>query len=343
VRHILRHLFLLTLVLCTGCRPTRQQNPSYPAGRFTNPVYRFTGNTAVYFQDGKYYLPFSNGEQLLLCCAATPPEFDYEKRVVAIDRLKQKGINNIWHPQLVRLRGTWYIYLSSDDGNTDNHHIWVLSCPDPDPMTGHFSILGKIVTDPDDNWATYPYAFEYKGELYLLWSGWERRREFMETQRLYIARLADPCTLASERVLISSPDLEWERQWIQQDGKSYTRYPVFVNEAPFFFAPPESDHVWILYSASANWTAHSAIGALHTDKKNDLLDATAWKKLPAPLLRSDADENAFGPSWPYVTCSPDGSSWYLLYSVQNKAEIPYYRMPHAQAIQAGKDYLLLGQ
>ena len=64
-------------------------------------------------------------------------------------------------------------------------------------------------------------TFEHKGVRYLAWSGWPKRRTNAETQCIYIARMKDPWTLDSPRVLISKPEYEWERQWVNPDGSRY--------------------------------------------------------------------------------------------------------------------------
>ena len=73
------------------------------------------------------------------------------------------------------------------------------------------------------------------GQLYLLWSGWPERRHETETQCIYIARMENPWTTSSNRVMISLPDHEWERQWINPDGHR-SAYPIYVNENPEAFA-----------------------------------------------------------------------------------------------------------
>src|SRR5581483_11574796 len=61
-------------------------------------------------------------------------------------------------------------------------------------------------------------------------------------QNLYIAPMADPCTLAGERRLISAPEHDWEMT------------VAAVNEAPEILRNPEQGKLFIVYSADASWT-----------------------------------------------------------------------------------------
>ena len=115
-------------------------------------------------------------------------------------------------------------------------------------------LFHRAMTDPDNNWAIDGSLFEHKGDWYMVWSGWQTRRIDTETQCIYIARMANPWTLGSERVLISKPELEWERHYINEDG-SHPSYIIYVNEGPQPLKSPNGEYVHIVYSASGCWTS----------------------------------------------------------------------------------------
>ena len=229
---------------------------------------------------------------------------------------KNYGLEHLWHPQLKLIDGVWYLYVTADDGDTDNHKMYVLENRESDPMKGKFEMKARIRTDSEDNWAMHGHVFSHNGRLYMIWSGWEKRRVFVENQCIYIAEMDTPWSLAGERVMISRPEHEWELQWIQKDGSSATRYPVFVNENPVFFCNELTDKAYIYYSASAQWSSYSCVGELSADKDSDLLDSNSWKKSPKPVFSSDREKGIYGSSRPYFTTSADGSRHYMLYTVQ---------------------------
>jgi GH43 family beta-xylosidase len=223
------------------------------------------------------------------------------------------GLMHMWLPQIVSVNGIWCVYFTADDGNTDNHRLYVISNPSPDPLQGEFKLAGHIKTDPDDSWAIHPKVFRHNDEWYMLWSGWESMRVFAETQHIYIAKMNDIGTFASPRVKLSSPDHEWERQWVRPDGVQLFKYPIFVNEAPFFFDTDKTDKMYIFYSASANWTPYYAIGALEARKGSDILDPASWTKSERPLFRQSKRNGVYGVGQPCMIPSPDGTEYYMLY------------------------------
>ena len=214
-------------------------------------------------------------------------------------------------------RQVWYIYFTADDGNTDNHQLYVLENPSPNPLNGKFRMKGRISTDPENNWAIHAHVFSYEGAWYMIWSGWEHRRIFVETQCLYISRMKNPWTLATPRVLISKPEYEWECQWVNPDGSTPIAYPLAVNEAPFFFCNDHTDKAYIYYSASANWTPYYCVGELSAPKRSNLLDPASWTKRPTPVLSQNRNEGIYGPGAPYVIPSPDRTGYYLVYMARS--------------------------
>lgn len=224
--------------------------------------------------------------------------------------------HNLWNPEIRNINGKWYIYFAADDGNTDNHQIYVIENDSPDPMKGEFRMKGAIMTNPDWNWGIHPSTFEHKGELYLLWSGWPNRRIGSETQCIYIARMENPWTLATERVMISKPEYEWERQWVNPDG-GRTAYPIYVNESPQYFHSKDNRTVIVYYAASGCWSPYYCTGMLTADADSDLLNPASWKKSPVPVFQQRPEDGVYGPANLSFLPSPDGTEWYILYQARS--------------------------
>jgi len=197
------------------------------------------------------------------------------------------SMTHFWSPELHQLNNRWYIYFEGDDGNTDNHQLFVMECQTDDPMTGEFVMKGPIMTYQEWNYGIHPCVIQLpSGEIYLFWSGWPKRRAETENQCIYIARMENPWTVSSERVMISSPELEWERQWINPNG-SRSAYPIFVNENPEAFLSPDGSRIFVAYSASGIWTVYQSLGLLSAPLSADLLDARSWTKSREPLFTPD--------------------------------------------------------
>ncbi len=207
------------------------------------------------------------------------------------------GYHNVWAPELHYVDGSWYIYVAMCQGTTENsaHRMYVLKGTSQDP-TDPFRLVGKL-TDPSDKWAIDGTVFKYKDELYTVWSGWEGDEDAQ--QNLYIAHMSDPCTIDSERVLISSPSKPYE---LVTTGPS-------VNEGPAVLV--KDDRVIVAYSGNGSWTDDYLITAVYCDG-DDLLDASAWEKLDKPLLSKG--NKTYGPGHCSFTTARDGSLWVIYHA-----------------------------
>lgn len=246
------------------------------------------------------------------------------------------GMRNIWSPEIHRINGKWYVYYEADDGNTDNHHINVLENASADPMQGHFTHKGVVTTNREWNWSIHPSTFTVKGHQYLIWSGWPKRRAEEETQCIYIAAMKNPWTIGSERVMISRPDYEWERQWINPDG-SRSAYPIYVNENPEPVMSRDGRHIIICYAASANWTVYNVTGMIYADVDSDLLNPASWHKRATPVFMSKAGSGFFGACNISVVGSADGKTTWLLYETKQHESSEYVKSIRLKRMQWDAD------
>lgn len=73
--------------------------------------------------------------------------------------------HNLWNPEIRNINGKWYIYFAADDGNTDNHQIYVIENDSPDPMQGEFCMKGAIMTIPIGTGEYIPQLLNIKGSF----------------------------------------------------------------------------------------------------------------------------------------------------------------------------------
>lgn len=260
----------------------------------TNPIAPVGQDPWVIQHEGYYYYCYShdgsiwvNRHRLLQeACRFngvkvwTPPEGEAYSR-------------SLWAPELHLLNGTWYVYVAADDGRNESHRMYVLKSVTGDPM-GDYEFAGKV-SDPSDRWAIDGTVLEHDGKLYFIWSGWEGDRDVQ--QDLYIALMADPQTIAGERITISVPEYEWEKV-----GRP------LVNEGPQVLK--HGDDVFIIYSASGSWTDDYCLGQLKL-VGDDPLDPASWEKLPNPVFSST--DTVFSPGHASFTKSPDQSEDWIVY------------------------------
>lgn len=202
-----------------------------------------------------------------------------------------------WAPELHYIRGEWYIYVAADNGDNANHRMYVLKGTSQDPRDP-FVMIGQI-TSPDDKWAIDGTVLQLGGELYFIWSGWEG--DVDGAQHIYIAHMSDPCTIDSERVLLSSPTYSWETfEWPD------------VNEGPT--ALVHGDDVFIVYSASGSWSDYYCLGML-TLTGDDPLNPDHWEKSAEPVFEKK-DGLAYGPGHCSFATAHDGSIWMIYHANQ---------------------------
>lgn len=310
-------LFSALILVSCGSKQAQNKTNTENANTYTNPLFAEGADASAVFHNGKYYYTHEAGDRILLW--STSDISDMSNAICKEVWIPKNPANsyNLWDPEIRHINNKWYIYFAADDGNsTDNHQLYVIENDSSDPMQGEFHLKDAIVTNPEWNWGIHPATFEHKGELYLLWSGWPTRRINAETQCIYIARMKNPWTLDSERVMISKPEYEWERQWVNPDG-SRTAYPIYVNEAPQYFHSKDKKTLIVYYSASGCWSPYYCVGMLTADAESDLLDPASWTKSPVPVFKQDPENNIYGPGSFSFIPSPDGTEWYLLYHARS--------------------------
>ena len=335
-------LFLLaTLLLCAGC------GKKAPAG-YQNPIIPKSGaDPWTIFHNGNYYYMNSCGNCIRLW--VTPDISDVKNAPCKTIWVPTDSANmfDLWAPEIHYIDNKWYVYYAADDGNTDNHQLYVLENTNENPFDGEFVMKGRISTDPDNNWAIDGSVFELDNQLYMVWSGWQTRRVSTETQCIYIARMKNPWTLDSERVLISKPELEWERHWVNENGWTPS-YTIYVNEGPQPLMSPDGKLIHIAYSASGCWTPYYALGLLTASVTDNLLDPASWKKSEQPVFRQKPEAGVYGTGHNSFFKSPDGKEWYILYHARSTETDPPgmgdTRSPRMQKFEWGDDgYPIFGE
>jgi GH43 family beta-xylosidase len=210
--------------------------------------------------------------------------------------------------------------------------MYVLENPSPDPMKGEWFFKGKI-SDDSDKWAIDGDVFIYRKQLYFVWSGWEGDQNGQ--QNIYIAKMKNPWTIESKRVLISSSTYDWEMNGDLNDPQNPPH--VNVNEGPQ--ALQHGKKLFIIYSASGCWTDFYALGLLSFAGKKNLLQAKKWKKNPEPVFKQSKENGVYAPGHNSFFKSPNGKEDWILYHANSKPGqgCGRYRSPRTQKFTWNKD------
>lgn len=221
----------------------------------------------------------------------------------------------LWAPELHIIDGICYIYVACDDGNNYNHRMYVLTNDSQDPEKP-YRMVGKI-SDDTDKWAIDGTVLQYGGKLYMIWSGWEG--EINNCQNIYIAEMSDPFTVSSKRVLISTPEYDWEKKDCIGNG---LERPL-INEGPFAYVS-NGALKGIFFSASGSWANHYCIGFLKY-LGGDIMDAESYEKLPTPVLCLDDGWNGPG----HCSVFSDGEAEYMAFHTYDEGKSCGWTNVHA--------------
>ncbi|MFT3702894.1 MAG: glycoside hydrolase family 43 protein [Agriterribacter sp.] len=312
------------LILCLLCSfKTQAQNNS---NTFTNPLLPSGADPFSFYKDGYFYYTNTLGNRLVLWKTKNIADLKTaEQKTIYTPPAGTMHSKELWAPEILFIDNKWYAYYAADDGNNNNHRMYVLENASNDPMKGEWIFKGKIA-DASDKWAIDGDVFQYKGQWYMIWSGWEG--DVNGQQNIYIAKLKNPWTIDGNRVCISKPLYDWETIG---DLKGDLNLPhVNVNEGPQSLI--HGNDLFIVYSASGCWTDFYALGLLRFRGGDNLLDATAWKKNPVPVFKQSKENNVFAPGHNSFFKSPDGSEDWILYHGNASPGLGCgkYRSPRAQ-------------
>lgn len=289
---------LLMLVIFVGVFATKDTKKIIYT-ELINPVYPSGNDPWVVRREDDYYYCWSNDSGVHVRRIADLRNLaDEGGSIVWVPEEGTMHSKELWAPELHYIGGHWYIYVAADDGHNKNHRMYVLKGTSQDP-TEPFEFVGKL-TDSTDRWAIDGTVMQWKGELYFIWSGWEGDVDV--GQQLYIAHMADPVTIDSERVQISRPDLYWEQRGLP------------LQEGPAALTDEEKGSAIIVYSASGSWTDYYCLGQL-TLTGDDPLDPQSWSKEREPIFSSGA--NTYGPGHCSFVTAPDGTLWMVYHANLN--------------------------
>lgn len=285
-------LLCLALVLHTGVKAAADTT-----GTFVNPLLSSGPDPWVIRYKGVYYYMATTGHNITIrkthAMSALP---DALPVVVWTPPAKGPDARDIWAPELHRLQGRWYLYYTA--GSSDKvhpQHTFVLENTADDPTTGTWVSKGQVRDTTADYFAIDGTILEHKGQTYFIWSGHNGKDN---TQRLYIARMKNPWTLATARTEIAAPQYDWEKN--------------NINEGPEIIKNTRGG-VFLVFSASGCWTDDYVLGMMRLKKNADPLLASSWIKAPQPVLIAAPGSGAFAPGHNGFFKSADNREDWIIY------------------------------
>lgn len=241
---------------------------------FRNPLINKGADPWIIEKDSTYYYCYSSSNNIFI--RQLKNVFDIGEAEAVRVWTPPSGTDysfEIWAPELHFIRNRWYIYFAADNGNNDNHKMYVLQSVTDDINNG-FEFIGLLKTEYN-RWAIDGTVLQYRNKLYFIWSGWEDTVNV--SQQIYIQEMSSPVSIKenSKRTLLSYPEFDWEKQ-----GGSPS-----VNEGPEILQSPDGN-IFIVYSASGSWSDNYCLGMLKLTGDNPL-NTASWKKFSKPVFEGD--------------------------------------------------------
>jgi GH43 family beta-xylosidase len=305
----MKKTFLYTLYFIALSAAVFAQKPQQT---FTNPLLPSGADPWVIHQGGYYYYTNTNGSKLVIMKTKNLAELaSAEKKTIWEPPPNTMHSKEIWAPELHYINHKWYMYYAADDGNNNHHRLYVLENAAADPLTGDWTFKGKV-SDATDKWAIDGSLFSHKGQLYMIWAGWEGDENGQ--QDIFIAKMKNPWTIKGKRKKISSPLYEWEKHGDLHDPNNPPH--VNVNEGPEILK--HDNKLFLIYSASGCWTDFYALGMLTASANSNLLDARSWKKSLTPVFQQSVVNGVYAPGHNSFFKSPDGKEDWIVYHANSK-------------------------
>ncbi|CCJ73664.1 Alpha-L-arabinofuranosidase II precursor [Cronobacter condimenti 1330] len=275
-----------------------------------NPLIEQRADPFILHHQGQYYF------------IASVPEYDRLeiRRAPSIESLRQAApvvvwrkpdtgpmSELIWAPELHHINGKWYIYFAAAPtrelkDKMFQHRMYVLECPDADPLTGTWVEKGQIQT-PYDTFSLDATTSSHQGKLWYLWA--QHAPDIPGNSNLYLCEMENPWTLKGDPVMLSKPELEWEcRGFLVNEGPAVVKH---------------GERLFVAYSASAT-DENYCMGLLWIDQAADMRDPRNWHKLPQPVFTTSYENRQYGPGHNSFTTTPDGQD-VLVYHARNYTEI----------------------
>jgi GH43 family beta-xylosidase len=223
---------------------------------------------------------------------------------------------NVWAPELRIVDGRWYIYYTAGRTNPGEpfttQRSGVLEAVTADPQ-GAWVDRGQLYTGDvlagrtNNRWAIDLTIERINGQLDAFWSGGEgdAPNDKTQNQNLYAARMANPYTIASNRVRISAPDQPFEDN-PPDVGFDLQEGPIVLRNGP---------HTFIVYSTRESWMPTYRLGQLRLTDSTAVLNPASYAK-SGPIFA--AANGVFGAGHNTFTTSPDGREPWIVYHAKTK-------------------------
>src|SRR5690606_14566568 len=112
---------ILVISLVYGCLLFGQQKT------FTNPLLPSGADPYSTYHNGYYYYTHTTGDKLMLWKTENLADLkNAESKLIWTPPAGTPYSKEIWAPEFHIINGKWYVYFAADDGDNNNHRMYVL-------------------------------------------------------------------------------------------------------------------------------------------------------------------------------------------------------------------------
>ena len=302
------HNLMLLLFLVFSALTCFNQNITDNTGRqlktFTNPVWN--GADPWMVKHNSDYISCYSAHNSIMVSKSN--KMTQRGEIKKIWQANASGWNRscVWAPEIHFIQNRWYLYYAAGESGPPfvNQRTGVLRSATEDVFSTYEDMgvlyTGDYPTDSNSNvWAIDMTILEHHGKLYAIWSGWIKQEATDATpQHLFICEMQNPRTMKGRRVLLSSPNENWE-----------TGGPLNLNEGPEILK--NGNKVFVVYSCRESWLVEYRLGMLELiNPHGDLLDQENWKKT-GPVFYGNNE--VYGVGHCSFVKSPDNTEDWIIY------------------------------
>ena len=280
--------------------------------QYTTTIYNkeniFKGDPSVTYRDGYYYSIYEDSKSRLWILKTASLEeileggssgWGHSGKAVCVYEPKEGDELGaaVWAPELTYIQGKWYIYVCGvaygQTRQDTNMKMFVMECKSQDP-TGEWNAPIRLYPNGFDNYyAIDGHAFEYKNQLYYVYSGHKESWWGGDSKaHLYIVKMSNPTTLTNDTPVKISKGSDLE-------------------EGPCTIV--DGEDVYLVYSAGTwNGADYNNENDYHLEyyklTGTNLLSSYSWTA-KGTCLEHDASKDIYAVGHNHIFKNADGSLW----------------------------------
>ncbi len=291
-----RYLRLLLAISCIALFSGTFTHVKAANGTFRNPLGKYPDPFIQYY-NGNYYSVYTAGTSIQMAVSPSIATLLNANPITVWNETDSSRNQEMWAPSLFQSGDHWYLYYTADNGDDNNHRIYVLESSGNDPA-GPYAFKGRI--DPSNNsWAIDPWILNNNGSLYFLYSGDDGSLR----NRIFINAMSDPLTLSGGRTELGAngtcPEVREAPSTLQRNGRVFLFYSVCDTGKPDY-------HLEMMTAQDSS----------------NLVDAHSWTNNGVQFQRADQN-GVYAPGSNGFFKSPDGTQDWIVYHAKNTAAYTY--------------------